>query len=59
MMHSLSCDDINFVVCTHGHSDHIGNNNLFLNAKHIVGYGVSFQDIYYDHAFGDGKLFLQ
>lgn len=33
--------DINFVVNTHGHSDHVGNNNLFLAAKHITGNSVS------------------
>ncbi|XP_043473102.1 metallo-beta-lactamase domain-containing protein 1 [Leptopilina heterotoma] len=33
-------DDIDCVVCTHGHADHIGNNNLFTNAEHIVGCSV-------------------
>ena len=46
--------EINYVVCTHGHSDHIGNNNLFLNAKHIVGYCLSFKDQYYLHPFDQG-----
>lgn len=32
--------DIDYVVCTHGHSDHIGNNNLFTSAEHIVGFCV-------------------
>lgn len=40
--HDLSTDDITHVVCTHGHSDHIGCNYLFLNAKeHIVGRAIS------------------
>jgi glyoxylase-like metal-dependent hydrolase (beta-lactamase superfamily II) len=30
--HGLECDDVDFVVCTHGHSDHVGNNNLFKKA---------------------------
>ena len=51
----LRTEDINYVVCTHGHSDHIGNNNLFLNAKHVVGYCVSFKDHYEIHPFEKGK----
>ena len=39
-------EDVDFVVSTHGHSDHLGNNNLFLAAKHIVGQSVSFKDVY-------------
>ncbi|XP_059217855.1 metallo-beta-lactamase domain-containing protein 1 [Stomoxys calcitrans] len=34
----LNPQDIDFVVCTHGHSDHVGCNYLFLNAKwHFIG----------------------
>lgn len=51
--HGVSCDDIDFVVSTHGHSDHVGNNNLFLNAIHVVGRCVSHKYTYYD----DGKFF--
>jgi len=49
-------DDVDFVVSTHGHSDHHGNNNLFLKAKHIVGFCVSFQDQYFLHPFDQGNL---
>ncbi|KAI8438304.1 hypothetical protein MSG28_010877 [Choristoneura fumiferana] len=55
--YNLTPDKIHYVVSTHGHSDHIGNNNLFLNAKHIVGYSVSFRDKYYMHSFDKGDLF--
>lgn len=34
------------MISTHGHSDHIGNNNCFLQAKHIVGQSISFKDQY-------------
>lgn len=44
--------DITHVVCTHGHSDHIGCNHLFLEAKvHIVGHSVSHKDQYFLHNF--------
>lgn len=43
----MNKDDITHIVCTHGHSDHIGCNYLFLNAKeHIVGLGISNKDEY-------------
>uniref|UniRef100_A0A2A4JUR7 Metallo-beta-lactamase domain-containing protein 1 n=1 Tax=Heliothis virescens TaxID=7102 RepID=A0A2A4JUR7_HELVI len=48
-------ENINYVISTHGHSDHIGNNNLFLMAKHIVGFSVSFQDEYHMHPFDKGE----
>lgn len=52
--HALTPDDIHYVVCTHGHSDHIGNNNLFLNAIHVVGQSVSKHDKYFLTAFEKG-----
>ncbi len=52
--HGLSPDDIHFVVGTHGHSDHVGNHNLFLKAVHIVGFCVSFGDRYELHPFDRG-----
>ncbi|XP_067008444.1 metallo-beta-lactamase domain-containing protein 1 isoform X3 [Anabrus simplex] len=56
--HNLSPDEIDYVVCTHGHSDHIGNNNLFLNAKHIVGFSLSCKDLYYIHPFETGEPYV-
>ena len=36
--HGLSPADITHLVCTHGHPDHVGNNNLFVAAvQHVVG----------------------
>lgn len=29
LKYNLTCGDIHYVVCTHGHSDHIGCNYLF------------------------------
>uniref|UniRef100_A0A182VGQ3 Metallo-beta-lactamase domain-containing protein 1 n=1 Tax=Anopheles merus TaxID=30066 RepID=A0A182VGQ3_ANOME len=54
--HQLHPDDIDYVVSTHGHSDHLGNNNLFLRAKrHIVGPNISHRNRYYVHDFDAGK----
>lgn len=47
----LTPDDIHWVVSTHGHSDHLGNNNLFLKAKHIVGTNISQRNRYFIHDF--------
>ncbi|XP_055635456.1 metallo-beta-lactamase domain-containing protein 1 [Toxorhynchites rutilus septentrionalis] len=47
----LNPDDISYVVSTHGHSDHLGNNNLFLKAKHIVGTNISQRNRYFIHDF--------
>ncbi|KAL5240031.1 hypothetical protein ACI65C_007441 [Semiaphis heraclei] len=49
----ILCEEIDYVISTHGHSDHVGNNNLFLNAKHLVGRCVSHKQMYYD----DSKFF--
>ena len=50
----LSTKDINYVICSHGHSDHIGNNNLFPNATFIVSYDICKDDIYIFHDFPSG-----
>lgn len=50
-------DDITLLVSTHGHSDHTGNNNLFLKAKHVVGFNVSFEHRYFDHSFLYGTYY--
>lgn len=47
----LKPDDIAWVVSTHGHSDHLGNNNLFLKATHIVGTNISQRNRYFIHDF--------
>ena len=56
--HNLSPEAISHVICTHGHSDHVGNNNLFTNALHVFGQSVS-KGIDYDlTAFKDGKFVI-
>lgn len=52
----LSPKDVDIVVSTHGHSDHIGNNNLFLNATHIVGQSISRGETYILHNFEEDYI---
>lgn len=56
--HQLDSSEINFVINTHGHSDHIGNNNLFLNAIHVVGQSVNKGDEYDLEAFEKGHYII-
>jgi len=48
--------DVNIVIGTHGHSDHIGNLNLFPHAKQIVGFDINFKDQYLEHNFKNGDV---
>ena len=55
---NLSPSDVTHLVCTHGHPDHIGNNNLFTAAKlHIVGHSIHHRNEYYPHGFEEGKCY--
>ncbi|CAB3987822.1 Hypothetical predicted protein [Paramuricea clavata] len=45
---------IDYVVCTHGHSNHVGNLNLFSDATFIMSYYVSMKDEYTVYPFKDG-----
>ncbi|KAF7647028.1 hypothetical protein LDENG_00178760 [Lucifuga dentata] len=51
----LEPGDINLVVGTHGHSDHIGNLNLFPDALLIVGFDVSEGDTYRSSDLAHGQ----
>lgn len=50
--------DIDYVVCTHSHADHIGNNNLFTNAEHIVGTCVHRGETFYERNLKDDEYIL-
>ena len=54
----LSPADIAYVVNTHGHLDHIGNNNLFPGATFILDTDVSRDGVYWTHDFDRGPLEL-
>jgi len=54
----LTPDDIDYAVCTHGHSDHVGNNNLFPGATFIVSHDISKGDEYSFHDFNSGAPYM-
>ncbi|XP_022603611.1 metallo-beta-lactamase domain-containing protein 1 [Seriola dumerili] len=54
----LEPEDVNVVVGTHGHSDHIGNLALFQAALMIVGYDVSEGDRYRPNELADGHGYV-
>ena len=47
----LKCDDVHYVIGTHGHSDHIGNLNLFPEAICLVSHDICKGDLYFNHTF--------
>ncbi|XP_027025371.1 metallo-beta-lactamase domain-containing protein 1 [Tachysurus fulvidraco] len=51
----LSPADVSFVVGTHGHSDHVGNLNLFTRATVVVGCDVSQGDRYIPNMLAEGS----
>ncbi|XP_076639785.1 metallo-beta-lactamase domain-containing protein 1 [Colletes latitarsis] len=58
IQHNITPEEIDYVVCSHSHPDHIGNNNLFMNAEHIIGICVNRGDMFFttDLACGEYKL---
>ena len=44
--YGVHCDDINRLVCSHTHTDHIGNINLFTNCEHIIADHVYHKDVF-------------
>ncbi|MBF0336635.1 MAG: MBL fold metallo-hydrolase [Nitrospirae bacterium] len=54
----LGTGDIDYVVCTHGHCDHVGNNNLFREAVFIVCRDISRGDLYTVYDFSGGPYII-
>ena len=55
--HKLQPEDIDLVIGTHGHSDHIGNLNLFPNKKQIIGFDIHTGDTFELHDFKNGQVY--
>lgn len=57
--HRLRVEDVQHVVCTHGHVDHVGNLNLFSRATFLAGRDRSIGDCFMplDLAAGPVRLF--
>eukprot|EP00066_Takifugu_rubripes_P003878 XP_003966816.1 PREDICTED: metallo-beta-lactamase domain-containing protein 1 [Takifugu rubripes] len=53
----LESADVSFVIGTHGHSDHVGNLNLFPSATTIVGYDVNQGDRYLPNKLAEGQAY--
>lgn len=51
-------EEIDYVVLTHGHTDHIGNNNLFEKAVFIQDNDICQTDSYQFHDFSKAQLLL-
>lgn len=49
--HDVSPENIEYVVCTNGHSDKVGNLNLFVHAIQIVSHDICVGDQYVLHQF--------
>ena len=54
----LSPSDISVVVCTHGHSDHTGNNGLFPHALFVIGTEILKGDLFTSHEFGQAPYVI-
>jgi glyoxylase-like metal-dependent hydrolase (beta-lactamase superfamily II) len=50
----LTPDQIDVVICTHGHTDHVGNNNLFPAATFLMGQDRSVGDAFSALDFSGG-----
>lgn len=48
-------DDIDILVCTHLHTDHTGNLNLFTKCRHFVGDQITYQDSFEFDIFNSQK----
>ncbi|OCT59441.1 metallo-beta-lactamase domain-containing protein 1-like [Xenopus laevis] len=50
--------DVTHVICTHGHSDHVGNLNLFSHAEILVSYDLWRNGYYVAHDFRAGVPYV-
>lgn len=55
----LGPEDIGWVVLTHGHLDHVGNNNLFPRATFVLESDISRNGEYWTHEFDRAPLQIE
>lgn len=53
----VNAEEIDYIIGTHGHSDHIGNLNLFPKATHIICYDINKGNIYHCHPFHEVRVY--
>jgi glyoxylase-like metal-dependent hydrolase (beta-lactamase superfamily II) len=56
--HGIAADDIEWVVNTHGHLDHVGNNNLFPSATFVLAGDLARGGMYWTHDFARRPLLI-
>ena len=56
--HGAAADDIQWVVNTHGHLDHVGNNNLFPTATFVLAGDLARDGKYWTHDFARCPLLI-
>eukprot|EP00079_Xenopus_tropicalis_P019315 XP_012808840.1 PREDICTED: metallo-beta-lactamase domain-containing protein 1 isoform X1 [Xenopus tropicalis] len=56
--HGVAPTDVTHVICTHGHSDHVGNLNLFPRAEIVVSYDLWRGGYYVAHDFRGGAPYM-
>jgi glyoxylase-like metal-dependent hydrolase (beta-lactamase superfamily II) len=54
--HGTAADDVQWVINTHGHLDHVGNNNLFPAATFVLDGDLARDGTYWTHDFSRGPL---
>lgn len=54
----LCTSDMTHVICSHGHSDHVGNLGLFPDALLIVSYDICRRDTFFDNGLAKGQRYF-
>ncbi|KAI0984748.1 hypothetical protein GJ496_009387 [Pomphorhynchus laevis] len=56
LLRTIDCNSITHLICTHGHSDHCGNINIFNNLQFcLIGYDCNIGDQFYSNRLSSGE----